>query len=250
MQCEEAQDLLGAVIDDDTADQRVQAARAHAGSCASCGEALADFRRLSRELRSVGREGVPATLEARVRAALATEADHSWPVIGVLHRHPLVRQVAALVLCCVLSVLITFTVMRQSGKELRLEQDVVSAHVRSLLQESPFQVASGDPHSVRPWFNGRVDYAPAVKDLGAEGFPLLGGRLDYVGGRRVSALVYKRRLHFVSVFMWPSAGPEETAPALFQISGYNLIAWSRAGLSYWAISDLNATELQQLQSLL
>jgi anti-sigma factor RsiW len=250
MRCEEAQDLLGAVIDDAVADPEVQAARAHASACASCGEALADFRRLSRDLKSIGREVVPSALEGRVRAALAIETDRPMPTIAALRQHPLLRHAAVLVLACILSALVTFAVMRQAGNDAKLEQDVISAHVRSLLQDSPFQVASGDPHSVRPWFNGRVDYAPAVKDLTAEGFPLAGGRLDYVGGRRVSALVYKRRLHFISVFMWPSTGPEETAPRSFQVNGYNLIAWSHAGLTWWAVSDIGAAELQQLQSLL
>lgn len=250
MRCEEAQARLGAVVDDAVVDQEVQAARAHATTCQSCGEALADFRRLSRELKSVGREAVPATLEGRVRAALAADGDRIAPPVASLSRHPMLRHAAVLVLCCALSVLLTIVVMRQSGNEIRLEQDVVSAHVRSLLQDTPFQVASGDPHSVRPWFNGRVDYAPAVKDLAAEGFPLVGGRLDYVGGRRVSALVYKRRLHVISVFMWPSPGPDEAASRAFQLNGYNVIAWNRAGLTWWAVSDLGAAELQQLQGLL
>ncbi len=250
MQCDEAQALLGAAVDDAVADQDVQAARAHATACASCGEALADFRRLSRQLKSIGREAVPATLEGRVRAALAAEGERDAPPVASLWRHPMLRHAAVLVLCCALSVLLTIVVMRQSGNEVRLEQDVVSAHVRSLLQDTPFQVASGDPHSVRPWFNGRVDYAPAVKDLAADGFPLAGGRLDYVGSRRVSALVYKRRLHVISVFMWPSPGPEEAAPRGFQLNGYNVVAWSRAGLTWWAVSDVGAAELQQLQALL
>jgi anti-sigma factor RsiW len=250
MRCEEARTLLGAAVDDAVVDHEVQAARAHATTCQSCGEALADFRRLSRELKSVGHEAVPVTLEGRVRAALAAEGERAAPPSASLVRHPMLRHAAAVVLCCALSVLLTIVVMRQSGNEVRLEQDVVSAHVRSLLQESPFQVASGDPHSVRPWFNGRVDYAPAVKDLAADGFPLAGGRLDYIGGRRVSALVYKRRLHIISVFMWPSPGPEETASRTFQLNGYNVVAWSRAGLTWWAVSDVGAAELLQLQGLL
>ena len=127
---------------------------------------------------------------------------------------------------------------------------MLSAHVRSLLQDTPVQIASSDRHTVKPWFTGRVDFAPDVKDLAAEGFPLVGARLDYVDGRRVGALVYKRRLHTINVFMWPSASREDTAPRLVVRNGYNALTWSRNGITQWAISDLNAGELRELQSLL
>jgi len=111
-------------------------------------------------------------------------------------------------------------------------------------------VASSDAHTVKPWFAGRIDFSPEVKDLAADGFPLLGGRLDFVGGRRVGAVVYKRRLHTINVFMWPSAGPGDAAPRLVARNGYNLLAWSRGGVDYWAVSDLSAGDLRQLQNLL
>jgi hypothetical protein len=103
-------------------------------------------------------------------------------------------------------------------------------------------VASSDAHNVKPWFAGRVDFAPDVKDLTVEGFPLLGGRLDYVGERRVGALVYQRRLHIVNVFMWPAPSLDDVAPKLTTKNGYNLLAWSKSGITYWAISDLDALE--------
>jgi anti-sigma factor RsiW len=131
-----------------------------------------------------------------------------------------------------------------------LEHDVLSAHVRALLQESPVQVAASDQHAVKPWFAGRVDFAPEVKDLTGEGFPLVGGRLDYIGGRRVGALVYKRRLHTIDVFMWPEKGGDEASPRLVTLQGYNVLTWHRKDLTFWAISDLNAGELRELQSLL
>jgi anti-sigma factor RsiW len=120
----------------------------------------------------------------------------------------------------------------------------------SISPKSPIQVASADPHTVRPWFNDRVEFAPAVKDLAADRFRLVGARLDYVGGRGVSALVYMRRLHVVNVFVWPSPRDEDASPRLIQLNGYNAVSWSRAGIAYWAVSDLNAAELRQLSSLL
>jgi anti-sigma factor RsiW len=132
----------------------------------------------------------------------------------------------------------------------QLEQQVLQAHIRSLLQDGPIQVASSDSHTVKPWFAGRVDFAPDVKDLTAEGFALLGGRLDYVDDRRVGALVYRRRLHVVDVFMWRAPGNEEVAPTLATKNGYNLLSWTKGGVTYWAVSDIDANELKRLQSLL
>ena len=160
------------------------------------------------------------------------------------------RQAAVVAAACVLSALATWWIVGTAGEASRLEQDVLAAHVRSLLQDSPIQVASSDAHTVKPWFAGRVDFSPEVKDLAPEGFPLLGGRLDYVGGRRVGAVVYKRRLHTINVFMWPSSSLGHAAPQLVTRNGYNLLAWSRGGVAYWAVSDLAAGDLRQLQGLL
>src|SRR5262249_39585504 len=144
----------------------------------------------------------------------------------------------------------TVLVVSRVDQAALLERDVFAAHVRSLLQDSPTQVASSDSHTVKPWFAGRLEYAPAVKDLAAEGFPLAGARLDYVGERRVAALAYRRRLHVISVFVWPSNDAADSAPHAVAYRGYNLLTWSRGGTAYWAISDLNMNELRQLQALL
>ena len=164
--------------------------------------------------------------------------------------HGWMRRAAALIAVAALSSTLTFALTRSMDANARLQAEVVSAHIRSLLADSPIQIASSDQHTVKPWFNGRIDFAPEVKDLAAEGFALAGGRLDYVGGRRVGSLVYKRRLHVVNVFMWPAATGEPAAPRFAASNGFNTAQWSRNGVVYWAISDLNAGELQQLPSLM
>jgi anti-sigma factor RsiW len=131
-----------------------------------------------------------------------------------------------------------------------LEREIVSAHVRSLLQESPIQVASSDTHAVKPWFNGRVDFSPPVKDLTAEGYPLVGGRVDYIGERRVAALVYRRHRHVVNVFLWPSGNTGEVAARSDAFKGYNVLVWTSDDITYWAVSDLPGDELRQLQTFL
>jgi anti-sigma factor RsiW len=160
------------------------------------------------------------------------------------------RQVAALAACCGLSVLLTWWYLTSATQTDRLEQELLAAHMRSLLQDNPFQVASSDTHTVKPWFAGKVDFAPEVRDLAAEGYPLLGGRLDYVHERRVGALVYKRRLHIINVFMWRAPAGEDVAPVSATKNGYNLITWSKSGVAYWAVSDLDAAELRRLATLL
>ena len=101
---------------------------------------------------------------------------------------------------------------------------------------------------MKPWFAGRIDFSPAVKDLAADGFALSGGRLDLVGDRRIAAVVYKRRQHVINVFMWPASGLEMGGPKLAALKGYNALTWTAGGLTYWAVSDLNAAELESCKS--
>ena len=261
MQCERARELLSPYLDGELSAEERRAVAAHIEGCRSCAAQADDFRRIGRTLAEAGREPAPKALALRVRANLAREAEgEEGRIASSLAKpapgrpasalHELMRQAAVIAAACVLSALATWWIVGTAGEASRLEQEVLAAHVRSLLQDSPIQVASSDAHTVKPWFAGRIDFSPEVKDLAADGFPLLGGRLDFVGGRRVGAVVYKRRLHTINVFMWPSAGPGDAAPRLVARNGYNLLAWSRGGVDYWAVSDLGAGDLRQLQNLL
>jgi anti-sigma factor RsiW len=126
-----------------------------------------------------------------------------------------------------------------------LAADVFSAHVRSLAGTHLLDVPSSDQHTVKPWFNGKLDFAPTVRDL--DGFLLLGGRLEYFEGHPAAALIYGRRKHVINLFTWPSVTP--IAEATQTRNGYHLQSWSRNGMTYWAVSDLNETELRQFVSL-
>jgi anti-sigma factor RsiW len=110
-------------------------------------------------------------------------------------------------------------------------------------------VLSSDQHTVKPWFNGKVDFAPSVADYAAAGFKLVGGRVDYIGGRPVAVAVYARRKHFVNVFMWPAASDEKEPPRARDFQGYRLLGWKRSGLAYWAVSDASADDLESLARL-
>ena len=120
---------------------------------------------------------------------------------------------------------------------------LVDDHIRSLQPGHLVDVVSSDQHTVKPWFDGRLDFAPPVKDLAAQGFPLEGGRLDYLGGRTVAALAYGRQKHIINLFVWPQSGGAGTSdPAA--LKGYNIVHWSADGMSFWAVSDLERGELE------
>lgn len=123
-------------------------------------------------------------------------------------------------------------------------QEIVASHVRALLSQHPIDVISTDQHTVKPWFNGRLDYAPPVVDLAAKGFPLAGGRLDYVGGRTVGVLVYHTDKHPIDLYVFPSRDKASTAPSLTGVDGYTIARWRRDGMTYWAITDAEASHLR------
>ena len=253
MRCEEARPILSAGLDGEIGEDRRQEVERHLSGCAQCREAVAGIRDLRRRLGQIGREAVPVELEARIRARLVTEhTEARRPGIGRWFMPTLQSaglRAAAVVLLALASALAGWQLGRLGTGTLAIEHDVLAAHVRSLLQASPIEVASSSTHSVKPWFTGRIEFAPPVKDLSIEGFTLIGGRVEYIGEKRVAALVYKRRLHVINVLMWPSAGKERTPAQAVALKGYNAVSWSSAGMTYWAISDLNAAELAELAVL-
>jgi anti-sigma factor RsiW len=130
-----------------------------------------------------------------------------------------------------------------------LVEDVVSSHVRSLMVSHLSDVVSTDKHTVKPWFEGKLDFSPDVRDFKDNGFPLIGGRLDYIGSRAAAALVFKFQLHVVNVLEYPVQGAEHTTPHFNTVRGYQLFSWTKNGMMYWVVSDLNASDLERFVNL-
>jgi anti-sigma factor RsiW len=142
-------------------------------------------------------------------------------------------------------------VLPARSEDALLTQELVAGHVRSqMLPSHQFDVASSDAHTVKPWFEGKLDFSPPVKDLAGQGFPLVGGRLDYLHNRAVAALVYQRRKHSINLFIWPSPLGDEASPKKATRQGFHLIQWTRSGMTFWAVSDLNERELQEFVRLI
>ena len=135
-------------------------------------------------------------------------------------------------------------VVTRPSEPLDLSSRLVSSHVRSLLASHLTDIETSDQHTVKPWFAGRIDFSPPVVDLADRGFALVGGRLDYIKNRVVAALIYKRREHVINLFLWPSGAGQQAASAR---EGYNVLGWQQAGLTFWAVSDLNAAELKEFR---
>lgn len=138
---------------------------------------------------------------------------------------------------------------RDRAQSEAVAQGALASHLRSLVGDHLTDVASTDRHTVKPWFAGKLDFSPPVADFAAQGFPLVGGRVDYIGGRRVAALVYAHGAHFINVFVWPTSGRDMSLTRV-AIQGYTVLHWTKGGMTYWAVSDVDPTALGTLAGLM
>jgi anti-sigma factor RsiW len=229
--CRDAERLLHPYLDGELDLIHAAQVEHHLAECDACSEARRALLAL-REALAAGApyRPAPAALRRRLRSMPRPRS-----------RRLLAVALAASVLLLALAGLLAGALWR--GADDRLTEQVVANHVRSLQAEHLTDVASSDRHAVKPWFRGRLDYSPPIADLSRQGFPLTGGRLDYLDERPVAALVYHRRRHAINVFVWPAKGAAERPVRSLSRQGYQLVWWERGGMAYWVISDLNAPEL-------
>jgi len=251
MICDEVKPLLNAWMDNEIGPIQRPEVQSHIETCAFCAADLDQLEKLRDAIRSeMPYYEAPPDLRRRVRNALrgaeyfdrdqrqaGWRAWDAWNAWGAL---------AAGVAFCALAAVPFLLNARNQGQ--LLAEEFLSAHERAMIGRS-VDVVSTDQHTVKPWFNGKLSFSPPVTDLASEGFPLEGGRVDYAGDHQVAALVYKRRLHRIDVFVRPFAGEKEP-PAHFERNGYNEISWSRDNFLFTAVSDLNGAELATFAKLL
>ena len=237
MDCREVEGLLDAYHDRELEPAVSTSVRDHVEACAACRQRLANLESTGRMVRRAPYYQAPAGLRAQVIHGRARSA--ATP-------HWLAWAAAAVVVASLTgSIVFVRSATRAPDPVDAVAQEVVSSHVRALMGAHLFDVQSTDQHTVKPWFLGKLDFSPPVTDLAQAGYPLTGGRLDYLAGRPVAALVYRRGQHTINVFVWPEASDAVRSPDARAIRGFHVRHWTHAGMSYWAVSDVNDADLDQ-----
>ena len=235
--------LIEAYMDEELGAAEAAAVEEHLAGCADCAGKYARLREQQAAIRgSAPRFEAPAGLERSIRQALGQQRGQgralSWRAMAMA---------ASLLLAVSLGWNFVQLQTRAPRAQL-LAEEILSSHVRSLMGTHLLDVVSTDQHTVKPWFNGKLDFSPEVKDVATEGFPLIGGRIDYLDGRAVAALVYQRRKHVVNLFTWPGEGGRGVEHV--SRNGYNELYWREGGMNWCAVSDIGAGELEQFRQLL
>ncbi|MCU6498256.1 anti-sigma factor [Rugamonas sp. A1-17] len=256
MESKHSQEKLSAYLDAElSAADRAQV-EAHLSGCGECAEALAQLEALrGRVAAEAQRHAAPEYLKHRIHAALRAEpagtpaprtpprtSSRAWPWAWI-------NLGLAGAMTAAFAVTLTLYLGQPSADE-RIEQELVASHFRSLMPDHLADVASTDQHTVKPWFAGKLDYSPPVYDLAAQGYALIGGRLDYLQQRPVAALAYRHRLHIVNLYIWPDASGHASTPQAGMRQGFHLLRWTQDGMRYSAVSDINPQDLAQFAALL
>jgi anti-sigma factor RsiW len=249
LNCQDAQKVLHGYVDGELDLLKNLEIEEHLQQCSACAESHQSLQSLRAAIRSEARYyETPAQLRAHIGSAIRSKRQNR----STLRSH----HVGWLALAASV-VLVAFGAwglaqILSSGRHPPvLVEELLASHVRSqMLAAHLVDVESSDGHTVKPWFEGKLDYSPEVRDLSAQGFKLVGGRLDYVDHRPVAVLIYQRRKHLINLFSWPAMQDSSAPPNAMTRQGYHLLSWSNSGMTYWAVSDLNETELREFVELM
>ena len=268
MNCEEAIKLMDGYLDGELDPITSQIIEQHLRSCRNCEQAYETHRALVRTIGSAAPYyKAPAELRQRIQSSLREEIAERPTRNVVRDAQPLFPRkqpkpgavlfgtpwnwlslsglgLAAAIIFAAIVALNLVPRLQRPGADQLLATQLIASHVRSLMANHLTDVASSDQHTVKPWLDAKLDFAPPVVDLAGEGFPLVGGRLDYLDNRPVAALVYQRRKHFINLFVWPAASDSAKTTKAIEREGYQLLYWADSDFNYWAVSDVNANDLQ------
>lgn len=253
MACKEKEHLLHGYFDGELDLMSSVAFEEHVKTCPDCAQDLRSQETLRDTVHSSGLyDRAPSQLQARIRASIASPAGNVAEMKPAGKRRPWEQWlgIAAVIALVAIAGSALFNAARTEKSNDLVAQEVVESHVRSLQLGHLTDVPSSDQHTVKPWFDGKIDFAPPVTDFAAQGFPLVGGRLDYLDHHNAASLVYKRRAHFINVFIWPDETKANQSPRSQTIDGYHLIHWQQDGLKFWMISDVGQDDENQLVALI
>lgn len=240
MNCDEASVLVHALIDGELDAGHAREVEAHVAACAGCTARL-------REMQDFRNGMKPASLRYAAPAALRLIIEGRLPVPHevVASRRAVIKGAAFGAAASALAASGVLVLVMRAADQRRILGEVVSAHLRSLQSEHLVDVPSSDQHTVKPWFNGKLDASPPVTDLSEQGFRLVGGRIDYLDAKPAAAIVYRRRAHVINLFCAPAPGSGHSAAGMESLQGFNVRRWSENGISLWAVSDISADELAE-----
>jgi len=248
LSCQHTDELIHGHLDGELELVKSLEIERHLSACAVCTKNYERLRRLRSALGETTLRYLPSDrLEERLRSALRQESKPERN--RTIFQPRWLVAAASLVLAFIVIWIVGRSLVKPDSGDL-LAQEIVASHVRSMMADHLTDVSSSNQHTVKPWFDGKLDFSPPVKDLSQQGFILTGGRLDYIGNRPVAAMVYQRGQHPINWFVWPATGSANSMETVAVRQGYNLVRWTNGGMTYWAVSELNLPELQQFAQLL
>jgi anti-sigma factor (TIGR02949 family) len=239
MSCEHVERDLDVYLDRELDPEAAAAMHDHISECQTCRRVVAERQAVSRLVQAAPYYSAPERLRARVMAQSTRS--------GFMRRGLTWAAAAVLIVSAGVGISLFRSGVAHSDA---IADEAVTNHVRSLMADHLFDVESTDQHTVKPWFLGKLDFSPPVVDLASIGFPLVGGRLDYLGGRPAAALVYERRKHTINVFVTPAGDDRASTAPTQSVRGFHVRHWINGGMSFWAVSDLNEDELTQFSGAL